>query len=68
MLGQHIVDVACGSTHTLLLSSQGQVFAFGMNYAGQLGNGTSTNREQSTTKPKLSMELNPLLYSLVYGI
>lgn len=32
-----IVDAACGAAHSLLLSSDGQVFAFGDNTYGQLG-------------------------------
>jgi alpha-tubulin suppressor-like RCC1 family protein len=35
-----IVDAACGGAHSLLLSSDGQVFAFGDNTYGQLGDNT----------------------------
>lgn len=35
--GHNIVQVACGSDHTLALSSNGQVFTFGSNSHGQLG-------------------------------
>ncbi|KAL4461583.1 hypothetical protein ABPG74_016207 [Tetrahymena malaccensis] len=36
---QKIIKIACGETHSLLLSEQGQVFACGENQRGQLGLG-----------------------------
>lgn len=35
--GAPIIDIACGSTHTLALSSTGTIFAAGSNSQGQLG-------------------------------
>ena len=32
-----IAQVACGASHTLLLSAKGEVFGFGSNEFGQLG-------------------------------
>ena len=40
---EEIVDASCGASHTLLLSSKGQVFAFGLNTSGQLGVGSENN-------------------------
>ena len=37
---ESIVDASCGSSHTLLLSAKGQVYAFGLNTSGQLGLGS----------------------------
>ncbi|CAB3359300.1 Hypothetical predicted protein [Cloeon dipterum] len=37
LVGKKVVQVACGTNHTLALTSDGQVFAFGSNYYGQLG-------------------------------
>ena len=39
-----VVDVACGSLHTLALTTEGRVYAWGLNAEGQLGDGTLTDR------------------------
>ena len=41
---EFVVDLRAGSNHTLALTSQGRVFAFGLNSSGQLGDATFTNR------------------------
>lgn len=40
--GKDIVDISVGYDHSLAVSSDGQVFAWGDNYYGQLGDGTTT--------------------------
>jgi len=40
--GKRIVQMSAGTTHSLVLSSDGQVFGFGSNVYGQLGMGRST--------------------------
>lgn len=35
----HVIQVACGSNHTVALTRNGRVYAFGANNFGQLGNG-----------------------------
>ena len=40
--------MACGSHHSLVLTSEGEVFSWGQNNCGQIGTGTTTN--QSTPK------------------
>eukprot|EP00347_Sterkiella_histriomuscorum_P015743 403355850 len=40
---QEIVSVACGCYHTLALGYAGQLFSFGRNSHGQLGDGTTNN-------------------------
>jgi alpha-tubulin suppressor-like RCC1 family protein len=42
----NIIDVKCGYSHTLLLTSSGEVYAWGSNYYGQIGNGC--NEDQNT--------------------
>lgn len=47
--GSHDMKVAaisCGNFHTVLLSADGRVFAFGSNCHGQLGCGDSRSRQQ----------------------
>lgn len=43
MANKTIVAIACGNFHSLALSSDGQVFSWGQNTNGQLGNGYITN-------------------------
>ena len=38
-----VVAVAAGDSHTVVVKSDGTVWAWGLNYYGQLGNGTTTN-------------------------
>ncbi|XP_067014557.1 RCC1 and BTB domain-containing protein 1 isoform X2 [Anabrus simplex] len=41
---KHIIEVACGSHHSLALTDEGEVFAWGQNNCGQVGSGVSTNQ------------------------
>ena len=47
----HIVQIAVGPRHTLALDRNGQVFAWGDNAYGQLGDGTTTDRATATQVP-----------------
>jgi alpha-tubulin suppressor-like RCC1 family protein len=47
--GQHVVDVACGSFHTVALTSRGAVFCWGDNASGQCG--TTANSPDAFTAP-----------------
>ena len=42
-LGTTVTAIAGGDSHSLALTTTGQVLAWGSNYYGQLGNGTTTN-------------------------
>ena len=44
---QIVTGVACGSAHTLALTSTGSLYAFGMNATGQLGIGTHHRKPSS---------------------
>ena len=46
-----VVQVSTSKDHTLLLTSSGQVFSFGDNYYGQLGNSTNANNSAITANP-----------------
>ncbi|XP_056650824.1 RCC1 and BTB domain-containing protein 2 isoform X2 [Monodelphis domestica] len=39
-----IIEVACGSHHSLVLTSDGEVFAWGYNNSGQVGSGSTANQ------------------------
>jgi alpha-tubulin suppressor-like RCC1 family protein len=41
--GVTITAIAAGARHVLALASTGQIYAWGYNFDGQLGNGTTTN-------------------------
>nr|CAD7426419.1 unnamed protein product [Timema monikensis] len=43
-VSKEVVDVACGSHHTLALTRDGEVYAWGQNNCGQVGSGMSTNQ------------------------
>uniref|UniRef100_A0A1B6BZZ7 BTB domain-containing protein n=1 Tax=Clastoptera arizonana TaxID=38151 RepID=A0A1B6BZZ7_9HEMI len=42
--GRVVIDVACGSHHTLALTEEGEVFAWGWNNCGQVGSGIGSNQ------------------------
>jgi alpha-tubulin suppressor-like RCC1 family protein len=51
---QKIVMIAAGPKHTLALKEGGTVWAWGSNAQGQLGDGTTTNRDQAVKVPGLT--------------
>jgi uncharacterized repeat protein (TIGR02543 family) len=46
--GETIAQVTAGDSHSLAVTSQGRVYAWGWNGSGQLGDGTNTNRNTPT--------------------
>jgi alpha-tubulin suppressor-like RCC1 family protein len=48
-----VVDIAAGAFHTLALTSDGRVYAWGHNRSGELGDGTTKNNPTPTLVPGL---------------
>ncbi|XP_023712816.2 RCC1 and BTB domain-containing protein 1 [Cryptotermes secundus] len=44
LFGKEVIEVACGSHHSLALTRDGEVYAWGQNNCGQVGSGMSTNQ------------------------
>lgn len=42
--GKRVSKVACGSHHSLALTLEGEIYAWGQNNCGQVGSGTTTNQ------------------------
>ncbi|XP_076633725.1 RCC1 and BTB domain-containing protein 1-like isoform X1 [Colletes latitarsis] len=40
-----VLDIACGNSHCLALTNEGEVYAWGRNDAGQVGNGNKINQD-----------------------
>ncbi|XP_070173563.1 RCC1 and BTB domain-containing protein 1-like isoform X3 [Littorina saxatilis] len=43
-IGHQVIKVACGSHHSLALTKGGEIYAWGQNNCGQVGNGTTANQ------------------------
>lgn len=63
LAGRPVIAVAAGGNHSLALTADGQVFAWGYGYEGQLGNGVST-----ATNAPVAVNLNGLAGRKVIGI
>jgi len=57
-----VTDIAAGGMHSLYLTVRGEVFAFGSNEHGQLGDGTTLSRGRPVKVPGL-----PLIRSIAAG-
>jgi alpha-tubulin suppressor-like RCC1 family protein len=51
---KQIVDTCCGFNHTLVLTMGGEVYAWGLNDHGQIGNGTNGKNVSQSTPLKLN--------------
>jgi hypothetical protein len=41
---EFVVDISCGAGHSLVLTNCGEVYAWGSNYYGQIGNGCNSDQ------------------------
>ena len=57
-----IVDVACGSDHSLAVDAVGRVWAWGANYAGQLGTGRGYHDDENAGGPVVVGGLPPISF------
>ncbi|KAI1903822.1 hypothetical protein AGOR_G00031160 [Albula goreensis] len=44
LLSKKVTEVACGSHHTIALTTEGEVYAWGYNNSGQVGSGSKANQ------------------------
>ncbi|XP_043927003.1 RCC1 and BTB domain-containing protein 1 isoform X1 [Protopterus annectens] len=44
LANKKVIDVACGSHHSMALTNDGQVYAWGYNNCGQVGSGSAVNQ------------------------
>uniref|UniRef100_A0A8D0CL40 Regulator of chromosome condensation (RCC1) and BTB (POZ) domain containing protein 1 n=1 Tax=Scleropages formosus TaxID=113540 RepID=A0A8D0CL40_SCLFO len=65
LLNKKVMDVACGSHHSMALTNEGEVFAWGYNNCGQVGSGSTANQP---TPRKVSICLqNKAVVSIACG-
>jgi hypothetical protein len=63
--GRNVVKVACGDTHTLAVTAEGELFSFGRNQNGQLGLGTAQDAILPQPVESLKVGLSFLVHFLV---
>jgi RCC1 and BTB domain-containing protein len=59
---QIIKSITCGHCHSLLLTTDGHIYAFGYNNCGQIGNGNNTN-QLNPVKIIISQKFNEIISS-----
>ncbi|XP_066248449.1 probable E3 ubiquitin-protein ligase HERC4 isoform X1 [Euwallacea similis] len=60
LASQHVVQLACGQRHTIALTNNGDILAWGANNFGQLGLGVSSSSE-TVPKPVISLRGIPIV-------
>jgi RCC1 and BTB domain-containing protein len=63
---QIIKSICCGYAHSLLLTIDGDIYAFGWNNCGQIGNGNNTN-QLNPVKITVSQKFNEIISSHLVG-
>ena len=64
--GKTISQISAGSGHSLALDSEGQIYAWGYNYYGQLGNGDTTD-SNTPVQTNFSNMLDRSITSIKFG-
>ncbi|NP_001084549.2 regulator of chromosome condensation (RCC1) and BTB (POZ) domain containing protein 1 S homeolog [Xenopus laevis] len=65
LLSKKVIKVACGSHHSMALTSDGEVFSWGYNNSGQVGSGTTAN--QSVPRKVSSSLQSKVVVSIAAG-
>ncbi|TKS80820.1 BTB domain-containing protein 2 [Collichthys lucidus] len=65
LLNKRVTEVACGSHHTIALTTDGEVFAWGYNNSGQVGSGSTAN--QPTPRRVSSCLQNKVVVNIACG-
>ncbi|KAG1932878.1 RCC1 and BTB domain-containing protein 2 isoform X1 [Pimephales promelas] len=65
LISKRVAEVACGSHHTIALTTEGEVFAWGYNNSGQVGSGSTAN--QPTPRRVSSCLQNKVVVNIACG-
>ncbi|XP_008307294.1 RCC1 and BTB domain-containing protein 2 isoform X1 [Cynoglossus semilaevis] len=65
LLNKRVTEVACGSHHTIALTTDGEVYAWGYNNSGQVGSGSTAN--QPTPRRVSSCIQNKVVVNVACG-
>uniref|UniRef100_A0A673JTY4 BTB domain-containing protein n=2 Tax=Sinocyclocheilus rhinocerous TaxID=307959 RepID=A0A673JTY4_9TELE len=65
LIGKRVTEVACGSHHTIALTTEGEVYAWGYNNSGQVGSGSTAN--QPTPRRVSSCLQNKVVVNIACG-
>lgn len=65
VLGKKVTKVACGSHHSMALTQDGEIYAWGQNNCGQVGSGTTTN--QPTPRKVMAVIGSKMAISIACG-
>ena len=66
LAGKTITQISAGDGHSLALDSEGQIYAWGANYYGQLGNGDTTS-SNTPVQTNFSNMLDRSITSIKFG-
>ncbi|XP_056612640.1 RCC1 and BTB domain-containing protein 2 isoform X2 [Triplophysa dalaica] len=65
LINKRVTEVACGSHHTIALTTDGEVYAWGYNNSGQVGSGSTAN--QPTPRRVSSCLQNKVVVNIACG-